>query len=160
PPEKADWMSRVFGEWGDRPIDWGIDLLSAPLTGATRARERVNPYRNDAAVENLKRRFTTDKFREYLAEDHIDPYKLDDVRNNPRAASVVRDHYARAQEFLRVFTFTCAEEFEALVRAGVPGNHGGLDELQTMNWLVSDSEYKAIVEKWFTFNNQNRFHML
>jgi hypothetical protein len=150
----------VLDDWVFGPIGRGAGFLTTPLSGVSRARQYVMSYRNDNAVDGLKRRFTLDKLVDYTGIPTRFCYEDDwkscyaDPKGRESLDHLI-EHYDRAQNFLRIITFTCADESPA-------GGAGAerLTEVETMNWLVSDKEFEEITGKWGTTANRNRFQYL
>src|SRR5271157_3312112 len=164
-----------LGNWFVR----GAGVLTSPLSGVANARQMVMSYRNDSAVEGLKRRFTFDRL-EWLTQIHdADPEQLDDG-----AKRRLEEMYKPAQDFFRVFTFTCGKvtqpgETGAGVRAtaaaeatpdrppvavkpDAPGSLPalqGLPEVETMNWFVTDDEFELFRTRIWQ-GNLDRFNQV
>ena len=65
-------------------------------------------------------------------------------------------NYKTARDFFRIFTFTCG-----VVEDGkqVPANAVALPEFETMNWLVTESDFRLFTDEIWT-NNKERFDQL
>ena len=124
-----------------QPLDRGTQFFTTPLTGVSTARQNVMSYRNDAAVEMLKRRFTFDRLAQL--EARISPGA---ERGDMSVEEARRKAFSEAQGFLRIFTFTCSNP--------------GLEEVETLNWFLSRRDFQNIKNAWKTPLNTYRFNML
>lgn len=140
-------------------LDRGTQFLTSPLAGVANARQMVMSYRNDAAVETLKRRFTFDRLAqltgiapdEVRSRDSVEAYQLDAA-------------YPEAQGFFRIFTFTCGGALPhgdtTDPDSATSGRNQGLAEVETMNWFVSRQDFQRILDLWRNDANQRRFGYL
>lgn len=138
----SDLVLGVLGGWTGR----SGQFLTSPIAGVAKAREMVMAYRNDNAVEGLKRRFTFDRLEHLTGLHDVDP---DWLTSDERRALAGR--YEEARDFFRVFTFTCGrvtpskEVQPARLQPEVGQVGSPLPEGETMNWFVPDSEFNLIL---------------
>ncbi|WP_435006726.1 hypothetical protein P12x_004221 [Tundrisphaera lichenicola] len=134
------------------PLMRGTEFLTTPLSGIGNARMNVNYYRNDAAVENLKRSFTFDMLQRLSGAQSKETAPNPDPGAPPTQEELERqDTYSKANSFFRVITFTCSNE---------DSGRGALPIHETLSWYLGDLEFKTILQNWKTFDNYRRFQYL
>jgi Patatin-like phospholipase len=138
------------------PLARGTQFLTTPLVGIGTARMNVNYYRNDAAVESLKRSFTFDMLERLsgipMKDERARPGPVDQVgRYSNQERDELEKSFPAASSFFRVITFTCSNEKPQV---------GALPIQETLNWYLSEAEFANIVGNWHTIDNYRRFQYL